>query len=80
MTDIKRDPNRYADDPERLLDEKDAAHFLGFSGRALQNWRVRGGGPQYVKCKGKSVRYRRRDLIEWSESQLQRNTAESDAA
>ena len=30
---------------DRLIKELDAADFLGYSVRALQNWRVRGGGP-----------------------------------
>jgi Helix-turn-helix domain len=50
-------------DPEQLLKEDEAAQLLGFSVRALQNWRVRGGGPVFVKVSARSVRYRRVDLI-----------------
>jgi len=32
----------------KLLTEKEAANLICYSQRALQNWRVRGGGPKYV--------------------------------
>jgi hypothetical protein len=60
---------------ESLLTEEEAARFLGFSTRALQNWRTRGGknpdsrGPRYVG-RARAVRYRRRDLIAWIEANL----------
>ena len=60
-----------------LIDENEAARFLGYSVRALQNWRVRGGGPKFVKVSARSIRYRRRDLIEWAESLLVANTSEA---
>ena len=68
-----------ADDPDRLVDERQAASFLCYSVRALQNWRVRGGGPRFVKVSGRSVRYRRRDLITWIEERTRSNTSESPA-
>jgi predicted DNA-binding transcriptional regulator AlpA len=55
---------------DRLITERDAADFLGYTMRALQNWRVRGGGPIYVKVSSRSIRYRRRDIIAWVESKL----------
>jgi predicted DNA-binding transcriptional regulator AlpA len=65
------------DDPDRLVDERQAAEFLAYSVRALQNWRVRGGGPRFVKVSGRSIRYRRRDLIDWIEARLRSNTSEA---
>jgi predicted DNA-binding transcriptional regulator AlpA len=67
-------------DPDHLdwlLNERDAADFLGYSMRALQNWRVRGGGPVFVKVSSRSIRYRRRDLIAWAESKIAANTSET---
>lgn len=61
---------------DRLINETDAADFLGYSVRALQNWRVRGGGPPYVRISSRSIRYRRRDLSAWAEGRLERNTSE----
>jgi len=61
---------------DKLVDEKAAAHFLNYSTRALQNWRVRGGGPPFVKVSSRSIRYRRRDLIAWTERLLRSNTSQ----
>lgn len=63
---------------DQLVTEKEAARFLGYSVRALQNWRLRGGGPQYVKVSSRSVRYRRRDLHKWTDERIRRNTSEAD--
>ncbi|MBM3508453.1 MAG: helix-turn-helix domain-containing protein [Alphaproteobacteria bacterium] len=58
-----------------MIDEGEAATFLGYSVRALQNWRVRGGGPKFVKVSARSVRYRRRDLIAWADARLCASTS-----
>ena len=68
-------PDTAPDYFDRLIPEHDAADFLGYSIRALQNWRVRGGGPDYVKVSSRSVRYRRRDLVSWAEARLQSHTS-----
>lgn len=68
------------DDPDyldRLIGEREAASFLGYSVRALQNWRVRGGGPDFVKISGRSIRYRRREMIAWIEGRIRSNTSEA---
>ena len=62
---------------DRLINETDAAEFLGYTIRALQNWRVRGGGPRFVKVSGRSIRYRRRHLIEWADSKTVSHTSEA---
>lgn len=54
------------DDPDRLLRTREAAEFLNFEPRTLRDWRGARIGPPYVKIPG-GVRYRRRDLIAWSE-------------
>lgn len=61
---------------DMLINEKEAAAFLGHSVRALQNWRYRGGGPRFVKISQRSVRYRRKDLIQWAEDNIVSSTAE----
>jgi predicted DNA-binding transcriptional regulator AlpA len=63
-------------DPNQLLTERDTASLIGFTERALQNWRVRGGGPQYVKVAGRSVRYRRSDVLTWIEQRIRSNTCQ----
>lgn len=64
-------------DPDSLMGEPEAARFLCYSGRALQNWRVRGGGPRFVKVSGRSIRYRRRDLLAWIEERTRSSTSEA---
>jgi predicted DNA-binding transcriptional regulator AlpA len=59
------------------MDEREAAGFLCYSVRALQNWRVRGGGPRFVKVSGRSVRYRRRDLMQWIDERTRSHTSEA---
>jgi len=65
------------DNPERLLREDEVAEHLGFSVRALQNWRIRGGGPLFVKVSARSVRYRRADLIAWVKARIRRSTSDT---
>ena len=60
---------------ERMLCEEDAAEFLGFSKRALQNWRLRGGGPPFVKVSARAVRYRFCDLRTWATARLRKSTS-----
>lgn len=63
-------------DPDQLLTEKQAAELICYTQRALQNWRQRGGGPKYVKVSARSIRYQRRDVLEWIEDHKRRHTAE----
>jgi len=71
---LARDPD-YLD---RLVNETEAASFVGYTIRAMQGWRVKGGGPKFIKVSARSIRYRRRDLIEWAEARLRANTSETD--
>lgn len=49
---------------DRLMNEIEAAHYLALSHRTLQTWRVKGGGPRFMRL-GSAVRYRRSDLEAW---------------
>lgn len=68
-------PDRDPDHLDRLIHEIEAADYLTVSERTLQKWRVTGGGPVYVKISGRMIRYRRRDLIAWSEARLRAHTS-----
>jgi len=68
----------YPDDLDRLLDERRAAELLCYSPRALQNWRLRGGGPKFVKVSARSVRYRVRDLLDWIDARTVHSTSQTD--
>ncbi len=70
---LARDPD-YLD---RLINENEAAGFIGYTIRALQGWRVKGGGPKFIKVSARSIRYRRRDLIGWAEAHLKASTSEA---
>jgi predicted DNA-binding transcriptional regulator AlpA len=69
-------PPANADLNNRLLDEKEAAMYLGFSPRSLQNWRVRGEGPRFIKVSARSVRYRMPDLLAWIEKRTRQSTSD----
>lgn len=54
-------------DNDELLTEMAVARLLCLSVRTLQAWRITGAGPAYVRA-GRAIRYRRRDVLEWIES------------
>lgn len=62
---------------DRLINEKEAAAFLGYTVRALQNWRLRGGGPKFIKVSARSIRYCRRDLYTWVEERKVSSTSDT---
>jgi len=60
---------------ENLIDEKAAALVLGLYVKTLQSWRMRGGGPSFVKL-GRAIRYRPQDLLRFSEQRTFQSTSE----
>jgi len=68
--------DRSVADVDALTTERQAANFLGVTARALQKWRTTGKGPLFVRISGRCVRYRRRDLLAWTEARLKSSTAE----
>ncbi|QDG79371.1 helix-turn-helix domain-containing protein [Labrenzia sp. PHM005] len=48
----------------KLLNETEAAEYLGLSVRTLQAWRVQGGKIGFIRL-GRSIRYRPQDLENW---------------
>ena len=60
-----------ADNPDYLdeaLTEEETAVIVGLAVSTLRSKRVRGGGPPFLRL-GSSIRYRRRDLLDWMEQQ-----------
>ncbi len=55
---------------DRLLTVEDLADYLGVSMATLYQWRYRQQGPTGFRV-GRHVRYRRADVQEWIEDQLQ---------
>ena len=64
-------------DPDSLLNEQQAAGLLGVTVRTLQKWRVRGGGPRFVRVSSRCIRYRRRELNHWAAERLKHSTSEA---
>lgn len=48
-----------------LMNQGQAASYLGLSARTLENWRLKGGGPAFVRMSQRCVRYRREALDLW---------------
>ena len=64
-------------DPDALLFPGEAAYLLGQSKRTLDEWRISGGGPDFLRLgRVRSVRYRRRDLVEWMATRRRRSTSD----
>jgi excisionase family DNA binding protein len=51
-----------------LMPPKIAAQYLGYSVRALEEWRRKGTGPEFLRVR-RSIRYRRADVDAWLERQ-----------
>ncbi|WP_295387277.1 helix-turn-helix domain-containing protein [uncultured Thiodictyon sp.] len=62
-----------------LWDEAATADALGVKVRTIQAWRVRGGGPPFVKM-GALVRYRPEAVAAWVEACTIESTSGSPAA
>jgi hypothetical protein len=54
---------------ENALDERQAARYLGVSHSTLRLWRSQNRSPRYFKA-GKLIRFRVRDLNEWTEARM----------
>ncbi len=59
-----------------LIDEKQAAAFLGLERRTMQGMRQRGGGPRYFRISSRCLRYRRIDLRDWFEARMRSSTSD----
>lgn len=59
-----------------LLDERTAATALYVTPRTLQEWRRRGGGPQFVRVSSRCIRYRPEDLAAWAAERLRTSTSD----
>jgi excisionase family DNA binding protein len=64
-----RDVNLMRDDPERLLDVREAAALLHVKTKTLYAWVSRNKIPYRKICS--LVRFHRGDLIEWAKGQQQ---------
>lgn len=58
-----------------LLTNDQTACALSIKPNTLENWRLRGKGPRYIKV-GRSVRYAEADVIAWLEAQTYSSTSQ----
>ena len=72
-----RIPQDRSEAPTALMTTTQAAGYLGLGLRTLQNWRVRGVGPRFVRC-GRAVRYSQNDLREYLDARRFSSTSEAD--
>lgn len=59
----------------RSLTTEQAAEYLGYSRQHLANWRVKGGGPIFIKS-GFKVTYDIDDLDQWKQDRKRRSTSD----
>lgn len=60
--------------PDQLIDEKQASQLMGISPRTLQGYRVKGGGPEFIKLNNKIVRYKISAIQNWINDNKKINT------
>jgi hypothetical protein len=63
----------------QLLTESATAKLLSLSPRTLQQWRIRGNGPPFVRL-GAAIRYDAEMVADWVNERLRTNTSGTDAA
>ena len=63
-------------DPDTLLTEGQLAERLGFTRRALQQWRITGQGPRFVRISARAIRYRWRDVLVWLDEHTRTSTSD----
>ncbi len=64
-------------DPSALLHTVEAAYILGLSPRTLEALRLKGDGPPFILVTRKAVRYRRKDLDQWTLARRRYSTSDS---
>ncbi len=61
---------------EVYLTEKQAATKLNLSPKGLQAWRLRGGGPRFVKISARCVRYKESEIDNWAAARERTSTSD----
>jgi excisionase family DNA binding protein len=61
---------------DEVLREGQAANYLGVSRRWMQDRRIDGNGPPFIRLTARSIRYKRNDLDTWLENHRHQSTAE----
>jgi excisionase family DNA binding protein len=62
----------------RLLTTKEAADYFRIQPNTIEQWRVKGQGPKFVKI-GRCIRYRPTDIKDYLDQMLVSSTTQADA-
>lgn len=65
-------------DADDLLTTREAAALIHVSPRTLEGWRLRGGGPAFLRVGKRLVRYAAGDVLTWAKRQRLFSTSEID--
>jgi predicted DNA-binding transcriptional regulator AlpA len=60
-----------------LLTPRQVARQMGVTPGTLEAWRLRGGGPKFVRVSKRCIRYRRQDVESWIEERIRSSTSDS---
>jgi len=61
--------------PHKLLNNREAAEYLGVAEKTTAKWRCHGGGPPYIKIGG-AIRYEQAELDRYIEKCRRHNTSQ----
>lgn len=64
---------------EEFLTTPEAAAFLRAAVATMEGWRIKGGGPAFIKM-GRRVVYRRSDLLAFALGNLRKSTSDAGAS
>ncbi len=59
-----------------LLNQKQAADYIGVKTGTMEIWRYRGGGPPFIRISRRCIRYRPCEIDEWLNKRRAANTTE----
>lgn len=59
-----------------LINEYQAAEFLGLAVKTLRQWRVSGRGPFFVRLSCRAIRYKPDDLQTWVSERRRHSTSD----
>ncbi len=63
-----------------MLKTPQAATLLGLSARTLEDLRLKGTGPRFVRMSARCIRYRPADVSDWVESRVVSSTSDPGAS
>lgn len=59
-----------------LLNQNEVAEMIGVKPRTLEDWRITGAGPRFIRISKRCVRYQLDDVLTWVDARSVASTAE----